>query len=121
MGRPSGYPEEFRREAVRMALAPDTSWASVARRLGVNETTLRNWVHEYLAEERRGRSIRAQQPPELATPAAAATAAPSALVIVPGYREGRPSSHAFDGLQPSGPNGLPEGLVVPLVLCCVAL
>ena len=44
MGRPSRYPEEFRREAVQMALAADTSWASVARRLGVNETTLRNWV-----------------------------------------------------------------------------
>ena len=36
-----------------MALAADTSWASVARRLGVNETTLPNWVHEHLAEEAR--------------------------------------------------------------------
>ena len=53
MGRPSRYPEEFRREAVQLALAADTSWASVARRLGVNETTLRNWVHAHLAEEAR--------------------------------------------------------------------
>jgi transposase len=53
MGRPSRYPEEFRRETVQMALATDTSWASVARRLGVNETTLRNWVHDHLAEEAR--------------------------------------------------------------------
>ena len=43
MGRPSRYPEEFRRKAVQLALASDTSWASVARRLGVYETTLRNW------------------------------------------------------------------------------
>jgi transposase len=43
MARPSRYREEFRREAVQLALASDTSWASVARRLGVNETTLRNW------------------------------------------------------------------------------
>jgi len=34
MARPSSYPEEFRREAVQLALATNTSWASVARRLG---------------------------------------------------------------------------------------
>ena len=34
MGTPSRYPEEFRREAVQMALAADTSWASVARGWG---------------------------------------------------------------------------------------
>ena len=44
MGRPSRYcPDEFRREAVQMASATDDSRAPVARRLGVNETTLRNW------------------------------------------------------------------------------
>jgi hypothetical protein len=43
MGRPSRYPDEFRREAVQMALASEDSRASAARRLGVNETTLRNW------------------------------------------------------------------------------
>ena len=53
MGRPSRYPDEFRREAVQMALASSESRASVARRLGVNETTLRNWVHAHLAEEAR--------------------------------------------------------------------
>lgn len=53
MGRPSRYPEEFRREAVTMALATEDSRASVARRLGVNETTLRNWVADHLAEEAR--------------------------------------------------------------------
>lgn len=53
MARPSKYPEEFRGEAVQMALATDGSWASVARRLGVNETTLRNWIQAHLAEEAR--------------------------------------------------------------------
>lgn len=54
MGRPSKYPAEFRREAVRLALVTDESRAAVARRLGVNETTLRNWVADHLAEEARG-------------------------------------------------------------------
>ena len=53
MGRPSKYPEQFRQEAVQLALSSDDSRASVARRLGVNETTLRNWVADHLAEEAR--------------------------------------------------------------------
>jgi transposase len=53
MARPSRYPDEFRREAVQMALATKGSWASIARRLGVNETTLRNWVHDHLAAQKR--------------------------------------------------------------------
>jgi transposase len=53
MGRPSRYPDEFRHEAVQMALASNESRASVARRLGVNETTLRNWVANELAEQER--------------------------------------------------------------------
>jgi transposase len=53
MGRPSRYPEEFRREAVQMALASSDSSASIARRLGVNETTPRNWVANELAEQAR--------------------------------------------------------------------
>jgi transposase len=53
MARPSKYPEQFRREAVQMALAADGSWASVARRLWVNETTLRNWINAHQAGEAR--------------------------------------------------------------------
>ena len=53
MARPSRYPDEFRRDAVAMALATGDSRAAVARRLGVNETTLRNWVNDHLAEEAR--------------------------------------------------------------------
>jgi transposase-like protein len=54
MVRPSKYPDQFRREAVQMALATDVSLAAVARRLGLNETTLRNWVQAHVAEEARG-------------------------------------------------------------------
>ena len=53
LGRPPRYPEEFRREAVQLVLASDESRTAVARRLGVNETTLRNWVAAQLAEEAR--------------------------------------------------------------------
>lgn len=52
MGRPSKYPAEFRQEAVRLALVSDESRAAVARRLGINETTLRNWVADHLEEAR---------------------------------------------------------------------
>jgi len=72
MARPSRYPEEFRREAVQLALATDTSWASVARRLGVNETTLRNWVHAHLAEQARVADPLTVSPSESGGAAAAA-------------------------------------------------
>ena len=64
MARPSKYPEQFRREAVQMALSTDASSASVARRLGVNETTLRNWVQAHLAEEARAADPLAVSPSE---------------------------------------------------------
>jgi transposase len=54
VARPSKYPAEFRREAVRLALVSEESRAAVARRLGINETSLRNWVAAHLAEEARG-------------------------------------------------------------------
>jgi transposase len=44
---------EFRHDAAQMALATQDSMASVARRLGINETTLRNWIVNQLAEEAR--------------------------------------------------------------------
>jgi transposase len=64
MGRPSRYPDEFRHEAVQMALASNESRASVARRLGVNETTLRNWVANELAEQERAASPLSVSPSE---------------------------------------------------------
>ena len=47
-----------------MALATNDSRASVARRLGVNETTLRNWVANYLAEQERQADPLAVSPSE---------------------------------------------------------
>jgi transposase len=44
LGRLSQYPEEFRREAVRLVLSTDKPMAEVARDLGVNYKTLGNWV-----------------------------------------------------------------------------
>lgn len=64
MGRPSRYPDEFRREAVQMALASNESRTSIARRLGVNETTLRNWVANELAEQARAANPLSVSPSE---------------------------------------------------------
>jgi transposase len=47
-----------------MALASDESRASVARRLGVNETTLRNWVANELAEQARAANPLSVSPSE---------------------------------------------------------
>ena len=44
MGRHPKYPEEFRRESVRLVLTTDKSMADVARDLGINYKTLGNWV-----------------------------------------------------------------------------
>jgi transposase len=38
-----GFDEEFRREALRLAESGDASIAQVARDLGINVETLRNW------------------------------------------------------------------------------
>lgn len=45
MPRPSKYPEEFRRDAVALVKSsPDRTVAEIARELGVNHETLRQWV-----------------------------------------------------------------------------
>lgn len=44
MGRPSKYPVEFREQAVELVKASDKPLAHVARDLGINDTTLGNWV-----------------------------------------------------------------------------
>jgi transposase len=44
--RPSKYHEEFRRDAVELVLSsPQRTLRDVARELGVNHETLRNWVN----------------------------------------------------------------------------
>lgn len=45
MPRPSKYPEEFRRDAVALVKSsPERTVAEIARKLGVNHETLRQWV-----------------------------------------------------------------------------
>jgi transposase len=44
------YPEEFRREAIRLALLGDQPRHRLAKSLGVSDVTLRNWVKQELAD-----------------------------------------------------------------------
>jgi transposase len=53
MGRRSNYPEEFRREAVRLVLTTDKTRAEASRDLGVSYKTLGNWVHQEQARQSR--------------------------------------------------------------------
>ena len=53
MVRQSKYPEEFRRQAAALVLDSGRSIRDVARELGVNHETLRNWVDK-LRQERAG-------------------------------------------------------------------
>ena len=44
MGRPSKYPEEFRREAVELVKSSGRPLAEVARSLDISDGTLGNWM-----------------------------------------------------------------------------
>lgn len=44
MGRPTKYPEEFRRDAVELCRTSGRPIADVARSLGITDTTLHNWL-----------------------------------------------------------------------------
>ena len=46
MGRPTKYPEQFRRDAVELVESSKCPIAEVARSLGINEGTLWNWVRD---------------------------------------------------------------------------
>src|SRR5215213_7378258 len=50
MGRLSKYPEEFRQQAVELVATSGKTVAEVARDLGMNDTTLGNWVKAARAE-----------------------------------------------------------------------
>src|SRR3954469_10214179 len=50
MARPSKYAPEFREQAVELVKASDKTVAEVARDLGINDTTLGNWVKADRAE-----------------------------------------------------------------------
>ncbi len=54
MGRPSKYPEEFRREAVELVLSSQRPRVEIARSLGISDSTLSNWVSAERDKERRG-------------------------------------------------------------------
>ena len=40
------YPEEFRREAIRLALLGDKPQRQLAKDLGISDVTLRNWLKQ---------------------------------------------------------------------------
>jgi len=44
------YPEEFRREAIRLAQLGDKPQRKLAKDLGISEVTLRNWLKQEKAE-----------------------------------------------------------------------
>ena len=44
------YPEEFRREATRLALLGDKPRRRLAKDLGISDVTLRNWIKQDKAE-----------------------------------------------------------------------
>src|SRR3954451_19888455 len=50
MARPSKYSPEFREQAVELVKASDKTVAEVARDLGINDSTLGNWVRAGRAE-----------------------------------------------------------------------
>lgn len=52
MPRSSKYPEQFRRDAVELVLSSDRPLRQVARELGVNHETLRNWVNAKKKQQR---------------------------------------------------------------------
>jgi transposase len=53
LGRHSRYPEEFRRETVRLVLTTDKPMSEVARDLDINYKTLGNWVRAEQAKQAR--------------------------------------------------------------------
>ncbi len=44
------YPEEFRREAIRLAWLGDKPQRQLAEDLGISDVTLRNWIKQERAE-----------------------------------------------------------------------
>ncbi|MGH1506329.1 MAG: transposase [Acidimicrobiales bacterium] len=65
MGRPSKYPEEFRREAVELCRSTDRPRCQVARSLGISDGTLAVWIKEADAGDEPG-ALDADERAELA-------------------------------------------------------
>jgi transposase len=45
------YPEEFRREAIKLALLGDKPQRQLAKDLGISDVTLRNWLKQEKAAQ----------------------------------------------------------------------
>ncbi|MEU5845302.1 transposase [Saccharopolyspora shandongensis] len=58
LGRPSEYSDEFRRDAVELVRSTGRPISQVARELGMNHETLRNWAVRLL-RPLRGHRLRA--------------------------------------------------------------
>ena len=65
MGRPSKYPEEFRREAVELYRSSDRPRCQVAKSLGISDGSLAAWVKEIDAADDPG-ALDADERAELA-------------------------------------------------------
>ncbi|HHN75501.1 MAG TPA: hypothetical protein ENK10_09760 [Acidobacteria bacterium] len=65
MGRPSKYPEEFRREAVELSRSSDRPRCQVAKSLGISDGSLAAWVKEIAAADSPG-ALDANERAELA-------------------------------------------------------
>ncbi len=52
------YPEEFRREAIRLALLGDKPQRQLASDLGISDVTLRNWLRQERAEREELKRLR---------------------------------------------------------------
>ena len=66
MGRPSIYPEEFRREACELTRQGDRSIRQVAAGLGIPDQTLCNWLKAEEKARARGQDSQALSESELA-------------------------------------------------------
>ena len=65
MGRPSKYPEEFRREAVELYRSSDRPRCQIAESLGISDGSLAAWVKEADAADEPG-ALDANERAELA-------------------------------------------------------
>jgi transposase-like protein len=62
MGRPSKYPEEFRREAVALYRSSDRSRAEVAKSLGISDGSLAAWAKAAAPDRQAPRRLNATVP-----------------------------------------------------------
>lgn len=65
--RRSGYPAEFRAEAVRLARSPGHSMESVARDLGVSRESIRRWGKQLDIDAGRRDGLTSEERDELRT------------------------------------------------------